>query len=332
MNSWAALRSVFVANRADAYATLAAAFAADAPLPEPHSPLVVLYAVRWAALQGRAGDPWSGNPAAVRRDVARLIPEIEAALRRGLVQYTDPQRMTDLLPGLLLASARYPDRPVRLVELGACAGLLLRPERYRIRYPRADWSPSAAAVDLQSELDVPPDLFEQPLEIVDRVGIDLAPVDPATGYDYLRAFTWPGDEQREPRLRAALAAVAADPAPVRAGDVVEVLPNVLAESVGRDVVTVVVESAVSSYLSGPALLRLGRLLDAAAGRGPLVLVSRTAAPANERGLRSGMTVSDLSRRWRCAYAASDALSERAEWLADDPHPVPPPSSSSSREW
>jgi hypothetical protein len=317
LGSWAALVGIFAANRADAYAALATEFAADPPLPGPHAPLVVLHAVRRAALQGRATDPWSGDPAAVRRDIIRLRPEIEVALRRGLVQYTDPQRMTDLLPGLLLASSRYPGRPLRLVELGACAGVLLVPDRYRIRYPGASWTPTGAVLDLESELAVPRGLLGLRLDIEDALGVDLDPVDPATGYDYLRAFTWPGDHAREPRLRAALAAVAADPVPILAGDVNDLLPEVLDEKVGRDVVTVVIESAVSSYLGGPSILRLGRLLDQAAARGPLVLLSRTAAPANARGLRSGATVSDLSGRWRSAYAATDALSERAAWTAAD---------------
>lgn len=310
MNTWASLEGVFTANRADAYAALARAFSAEPPLPDP---LVVLHAVRWAALQGRAGDPWSGSPDDVRDDIARLRPEIEAALSRGLVQFTDPQRMTDLLPGLLLAASRYPGLPLRLVELGSCAGLLLVPECYRIRYPRAHWSPGSAVVDLASELDVPPGLLDQRLEIVDRIGIDLAPVDPSTGYDYLRAFTWPGDIAREPRLRAALAAAALDPAPVLAGDVVELLPALLTERVARDVVTVVIESAVSRYLGGGSIRRLGRMLDDAAGRGPVVLVSRTTPAANSRGLTSGVTVSDLYGRWRSAYAATDALSEQVEW-------------------
>ncbi len=315
LDSWAALVGVFRDHGADQYASLAASFAAEPPMTAPHAPLIVLHAVRWAALQGRAADPWTADPDTVRADLTRLRPEIDVALARGLVQFTDPQRMTDLLPGLLLAASRYPGRPLRLVEIGACAGLLLTPERYAIAYPRARWAPPEATTDLSSPLDVPPELLDQPLEIVGRVGIDLAPVDSATGYDYLRSFTWPGDDDRERRLRSALAAAAVDPVPMITGDVLDALPDVLSQ--GIDVVTVIVESAVTHYLEQRSALRLGRVLDEAAGRGPLVLVSRSAGPPGDHGLGSVVTVSDLTGRWRSAYAASDGLSERAVWTGPD---------------
>ena len=313
-NSWGHLARVFADSRADPYCTLARAFADTPPLAEEHEPFAVLHFVRLAALHGRAEDPWSGDVAAFRRDVAGLHPDIDEAGRRGLVQYTDPQRMTDLLPGMQIAAGRYPGKPVRLVELGACAGLLLVPEIYRISYPRATWSPDGHAVELVSELDVPAGLLNEPLDVVDRVGVDLAPVDPETGYDYLRAFTWPGDAEREPRLQAGLTALAAAPPTVVAGDALDLLPDLLTGRVSKDAVTVVVDSAFATYLSGSALLRIGRLLDQMAGRGPLVLLSRTQSPANARGLPFGVTVTDLSSRWRWCYAATDALSERVAWM------------------
>lgn len=324
------MESLFEAHRAPTYARLARAFAEDPPAVQAHAsgralPLIVLHAVRWAALQGRAHDPWSADPDAVRQDIVRLHGEVDAALRRGLVQYTEPQRMADLLPGLLLASGRYPERPARLIELGACAGLLLAPERYRIRYPRGEWSTEKSVIELTSELDLPPGLLDPDLSdasalpIVDRVGIDLAPVDPATGYDYLRSFTWPGSPAREARLREALDAVAVDPAPVIAGNALDVLPELLTDE--RGLLTIVVDSAVSRYLSGPQAVRLGQLLDAAGQRGPTVLISRARAGrstvtsgATSQALHSRVVVVDLTARWRSAYAATDALSERAEWI------------------
>jgi hypothetical protein len=72
---------------------------------------------------------------------------------------------------------------------------------------------------------------------------------------------------------------------------------------------------MSVYLSAPASLRLGRLLDRMAGRGPLLLISRGGSVADGGGLPGSVRLLDLSRRRRLVYAACDLLSERMQWLA-----------------
>lgn len=317
MRTWESLVNIFAAHQADAYAALARACTDDPQLAGDAPPLLVLHAVRLAALQGRATDPWHGDVAAFRRDCASLAGEITAAAKRDLVQFTDSQRLTDLLPGFFFAAARYPGLPVRLVEIGASAGLLLAPERYSVRYPRCAWTPADAAAALQSELDVPPALLQRELRIVDRIGIDLAPVNlrADTTVDYLRSFVWPGDPAREARLRAACAALAADPPPLLAGNAAAMLPGVLAERVAPDVLTVVVESAAAHYLTGTQNMHLGMALDCAAAHGPLVLVTRGGLTPGPHDLPYSVKVIDLSRPWRCVYAACDALSERTAWVA-----------------
>lgn len=306
---------IFTDHRSEPYAVLARA-AADMLPSDLTGVLVVLATVRGAAFEGRATDPWVASAEQFRTDVARLDTEVEAALAVGRVQFTEPLRMTDVLPGLLLAARRYPGLPLRLVELGACAGLLLAPEVYRIDYRPNSWRPAGARVRLACDAEVPAPLLRTPLVIADRIGLDLAPVDPRdpNAYHYLRTFCWAGDPSRETRLRDALAAVAHDPVPVIAADVVEALPDVLAERVGPDAVTVVVESGLSTYLAGGQAMRLGRALDAHAGRGPLVLLTRAGPVPGSDDLTNSIKAVDLHRPWRSTYAAGDLLSERVRWL------------------
>jgi hypothetical protein len=204
-----------------------------------------------------------------------------------------------------------------LIDLGAGAGFHLAPECFAVQYPETRWSPPTARMTITCALNAPARLMERELLIDDRIGIDLAPIDPAalTTPDYLRSFVWPGDPAREQRLQAALTAISPGPPRILAGDVADLLPDLLAERVSGDAVTVVIDSAMSSYLSGPKSLRLGRLLDQMVGRGPLALISRGGSVPNGAGLPGSVRVVDLTGRWRLAYAASDLLSERMQWAA-----------------
>lgn len=311
--SWSALIDPFERHGADAYATLCRACAEDPKWGSCDQPLPALHAVRLASFSGRATDPFGGDAEAFLRDLDALGEEVTNATDRGLVQFTEPLRLADVIPGLLLASCWAQGRPLRLVELGTSVGLLLAPELFTVHYPRGRWDPTTALAEMTSDLDVPPTLLAQPLTIADRVGVDLAPVDPRDprSYDYLRAFGWPGDDRREQRLRAALDVLCQHPSPVRQGDAVATLPDLLTPD--RDVVTVVVESALSSYLSGPQALRLGRTLDAFAARTPLMLLTRAAEP-EEPVLTSNMTLIDLSNRRRVKYCLADMLCERTRWV------------------
>lgn len=316
LHAWDRIQDVFVRHHAHPYARIAAACAADRRAAGEGAPLVVLAALRRAAFAGRATDPWLGDVDAFWADLDSCRADIDAAGERGLVQFTEPLRMTDLLPGLLLATRRYPGRPLRLIEVGACAGLLLAPDRFAVHYPRATWAPPGARRALTCDLDVPPDLLDEGVDIADRIGVDLSPVDAADpgAYDHLRSFTWPGDAGREPRLRDCLAAVASDPPPVVAGDVGVVLPGLLAATVTREAVTVVLQSGLCGHLPGRVAMAMGRSLDRHADRGPLVLLTRSAVPADPQGLTARLRMVDLGARVSVTYAAADLLSERTRWL------------------
>lgn len=314
--TWARVLALFAEDGAQAYVDVATAAMADPELASCPNPLAALHAMRMAAFAGEAHDPFDGDGEAFCQDYRRQRARVDAAVARGLVQFTDPLRLADTLPALLLASRRYDGRPLRLIELGASAGFLLSAEQFNIEYPTGSWTPSGATGTLVSDLYVPEDLLAQRLEIADRVGVDLAPVDPADPgtYDYLRGFIWPGDASRQSRLYSALQVLSERPAPVVRGDVLAELPALLGGH--KDAVNVVIESGVSAYLPGRSALRLGMMLDSAAHQGPVVLVSRGRLNrADAQDLKYSVTFLDMSRRWHLACSVSNMCSDRTQWIA-----------------
>lgn len=125
--------------------------------------------------------------------------------------------------GLRLALSevrRATGAPIALVELGTAAGLLLLVDRVAHRYgDRRPAGPTDPALTLDVRLrgDGRPPGVADDLEIVDRVGLDVDPMDPAdpATASWLRACVWPEHTHRLARLDAALAIaadLAADPA------------------------------------------------------------------------------------------------------------------------
>ena len=157
-------------------------------------------------------------------------PRAWAALRCTFAEHADvirtwldhpPQtnevgRAAALLGGLrhIAAEERL---PIRLIEVGASAGLNLRADHFFVpgdagSYGTPD-SPVVLAGGWQGE--APP---ESHIEVIERVGGDLAPVDPTTAGGRLRltAYVWPDQADRLSRLRGAFVLAEEVPAELRA--------------------------------------------------------------------------------------------------------------------
>jgi hypothetical protein len=113
----------------------------------------------------------------------------------------------------LTAELRY---PVRLFEVGASAGLNLRADQFRITGDGVSYGPQASPVQLtggwQGRAPAP-----AAVEVAERVGGDLAPVDPVTPAGRLRlcAYVWADQVERFDRLRGACDLAASVPAVLR---------------------------------------------------------------------------------------------------------------------
>jgi hypothetical protein len=148
------------------------------------------------------------------------------------VQTNVVKRSVALRLGLAAVATRG-SGPVTMIEIGCSAGLLLCFDRYTYRVGGCPAGMPDAAVCLESEWRSeasPPDLDALP-PVVDRLGIDLHPVNPADEEEcrWLRALVWPENDHELDVLERALAI--ARPASPRmiAGDAAEVLPRLAAE-------------------------------------------------------------------------------------------------------
>lgn len=163
------------------------------------------------------------------------------------VQTNEPGRSCVLMAGLLWLADRF-GRPVRLLEIGASAGLNLHPERYGYRV-RGEWlgdPHSPVRFDEPWSGSAPFDVAAAAarLEIAERVGCDLAPLDPADRDDRLTllSYIWPDELDRLRRLEAALDLAGTS---VEAGDAA----TWLAEQPPAEALTVVWHSVMRQYLT-----------------------------------------------------------------------------------
>ena len=159
-----------------------------------------------------------GSPrawAALRQTLAERGDVVRSWLGRP-PQTNEVGRAAALLGGLRHIAAQA-DLPVRLVEVGASAGLNLRADRFYVPGPAGSYGDPRSPVVLTDgwQGDAPP---QSRIEVIERTGGDLAPVDPLTaeGRLTLTAYVWPDQIDRLSRLRGAFALAEQVPADVRA--------------------------------------------------------------------------------------------------------------------
>lgn len=168
-------------------------------------------------------------------------------------------------------------RPVRLLEVGASAGLVLRVDHYAYDVGGDVLGDARSPVRLADPWrgSAPPHRLPP---VVSRRGCDPAPLDPTSSEDRLTltSYVWADQRPRLERLRGALAVAARVPVAVDRADVATWLPRVLAEPPG-DVVTVVWHSVVRQYLAPEQREALDRAA-ADAGKQGLPLVHASLEP------------------------------------------------------
>ncbi len=204
--------------------------------------------LHYPSVGGTAGT--NGAAEAFLATLADHAEELREQVARPL-QTNEVGRCALLLVGFL-AIADQTGLPLRLLEVGASAGLNLRWDHYR--YEQRDrgwsWGPPASPLRLEDLWHTPPPPEPRWIAVVERRGCDPAPVDPtsADGRLTLTAAVWPDQAARHERLRGALAVAATVPARVDAANAATWLPEVLAEPV-EGAATVVYQSVVEQYLS-----------------------------------------------------------------------------------
>jgi hypothetical protein len=216
-------------------------------------------AAHYPSVGGVPHEPWPAFVATLRAHAEEL-----RALTRRPVQTNEVARCAAVLGGFLEV-ARLTRLPLRLLEVGASAGLNLRFDHYRYELGVARWGPQDYPVLLRTRLSGRPPLAVRP-SIASRTGCDTHPVDPRTGAGRitLQSYIWPDQLERLERLRAALSVAAEVEAPVvRAGAADWVERQLGADR--EDNATVVFHSIVMQYLDDGERERLARALGDSGG-------------------------------------------------------------------
>lgn len=241
-------------------------------------------ALHYPSVGGTAGPEGAWEAA---REVVRThdrLPE----LVRAPVQTNEVGRCAALYGGLLHAVAAT-GLPVRLLELGASAGLNLRPEAVAYELGDRVLGDPASPVRLVRPWEGrPPPVV--PLGVVQRAGCDPAPLDPGSTADRLTltSYVWADQVDRLERLRGALRLAQAAPVTVRAEPASAFLARELAEP-APGVLTVVWHSVVWQYLDAAERRAVPELLREAGAR------ASAGAPLARLSLEPDRTAGDEGR-------------------------------------
>jgi hypothetical protein len=217
---------------------------------------------------GDAEAAWSALKAALTEHSARIRPLLDAA-----PQTNEVGRAAGLLGGLLHLAAQFA-LPIELHEIGSSAGLNLRADAYCYRDAGGGhlWGPAGSPVQLLDAWRGPLPPVTAPLEVIRRLGSDVAPLDPANHDDAttLQSYVWADMTPRLERLRAALSVAVQQPTPVDQLDAIEAVQR-LQPVRGR--VVVLWHSVMWQYVARDAqaavTARLAELGARADGQAPL---------------------------------------------------------------
>ncbi|MBW3604577.1 MAG: DUF2332 domain-containing protein [Actinobacteria bacterium] len=214
--------------------------------------------------------------------------------------------------------------PLRLLEVGASAGLNLRCDHYRIGGGGVAMGDEDSPVDLSSHWRTPPPAPPARLDVADRRGCDLHPVDPTTneGRLILTASVWADQAARHARLRGALEVARRVPAVVDRASLDAWVGAQLRE-LPAGVATVVYHSVVAEYLDGRTRDRFVEAVTAAGERAdrsrPLAWV-RLEPISQLRQHGVALTLwpgGDTATLARCGAHGDDTV-----WQGDDNGPRP----------
>lgn len=213
------------------------------------------------------GGAWDGS------DITADFLDAVAAHRHDFVvglthqvQTNEVGRAVPLVCGLAHVQQRF-GLPMRLLELGASAGLLSRAPWYRIDTGSSACGPEDSPVRFGSDwFATPPAQLPVRLDVCDQAAVDLSPIDVATndGRLAIQSFVWPDQLERIERLRAALIVADAHPMHVERADAGAWLSRHVEAPLPAHTATVVFHTIVWQYLPAATRDHLRRTLTSAA--------------------------------------------------------------------
>ena len=226
--------------------------------------------VRFYPCLGGQDDPAQAWPV-LRGVIAAHRDELRGALEVP-PQTNEVGRSVALLAGLFDVVAASGMRRIRLLELGASAGLNLLVDRFAFSGPDWRYGDRASPVTFTDPISGPVRVAD--FAIADRRGCDLHPVDASTpeGRLLLTSFVWPFQLHRHERLAAALRLAAEQPVFVdRAAASAWLAPAL--ERTAAGVLPVVWNSITRLYWSPEEVAAVDAVLAAYAERRPVARVA-----------------------------------------------------------
>jgi len=244
---------------------VAAIFARDPLLPGSVPQLRLLGALHHLVLSGHAprladhylsvggSAPPAGAWDAAERALADHRQHVADRIGRT-VQTNEPGRCVALFGGLLWLAERH-GMAIRLLEIGASAGLHLNADRYRyVASGTTLGEPASPLAFIEPWVGAPvadPAGAGAGLRIVQRAGCDPAPLDPSSEADRrsLMSYIWPDEPERIQRLRLATQIASEHPVRVERSGAADWLARHLSPA-PDGVLTVVWQSVMRQYLDG----------------------------------------------------------------------------------
>ncbi|MBV8219878.1 MAG: DUF2332 domain-containing protein [Solirubrobacterales bacterium] len=266
------------ADDIDAGGVVARLFAGISAPPGSVPQLRLMGALHYLVLAGHAPALAAFYPSAGGdRPADGVWPVAEAAMKERFdqvrerlhrtVQTNEPGRSAVLFAGLLWLTDRH-RRPIRLLEVGASAGLNLLADRYSYAVDGHELGdPDSPLRFVDPWIPPPPidlDAAAAALRITTRAGCDLAPLDPTHPDDQLTllSYIWPDELHRIDRIQAALSVAGRDPIPIAARKGSEWLSDALATAGDGDGELIVVwHSVMRQYVEPDEWAAIERALD-----------------------------------------------------------------------
>jgi len=195
-----------------------------------------------------------------------VVAEHLTALRELIdrpVQTNEVGRCAALLRGFL-EIARHTNLPLRLLEIGAAAGLILRWDHYRYESGNEGWGNPGATVHIKETFVSAHPRFDVGTSVAERRGCDTSPIDPTTqeGKLTLQSYVWPDQVERFQLLEGALEVARRVPATVDKSNAADWIESAL-DTKTPGTATVVYHSIVWQYLPPKDRTRIERAIRAA---------------------------------------------------------------------
>jgi hypothetical protein len=244
---------------------------------------------------------------------------VRERLRRG-VQTNEVGRSTVLYLTLLWLTERH-GLPIRLLEIGASAGLNLRADRYAYVHHGSMLGAADSAVRFDEPWSAAPDInlpaIDPGLEIVDRAGCDMAPLNASSPDDRLSllSFIWGDEVPRFERARAALMMAADDPVSIAPMPAQAWLRDATAAS-PDGVLTVVWQSVVRQYVPVDDWPEIEAAMDEAQSRPGRTVVWIQMEPGPQVNPMYVAARCDARGDWQPLAACRDH-GPPVEWLDED---------------